>query len=386
MHICFVEIGYPRPSGKIGGAGTYVKHTSKELVKMGHHITVICGKMDNHVSSFNDGDVLVYPIIGPKKIPYYTEKIPYVRVFSKTINYLMNGLKIYFLLKRINSKKKIDLIEYSEGGDFWNSITKKFSYISHLHGSSFTFKNNSGQKINTSDLIQRKLEHHFIKNAGKVLSPCKAMARIVETEMKVKLDARIIPYPMDVGYFNKIDYKNFIPNHSKISIIFASRNDPVKGGELLIDSLQMLNERIKAVINVEFFGYSPMKDTSNLDFLKVYNFVPEHQLKLAYKKSDICVIPSVFDNSPYTVYEAMANGKIVVASSAGGIPEIVGGPENGYLFVRSNVIDLTKKLNEAIELIISGDDMLLRKNAQERIVSLANVKNNARELLEFSNI
>ena len=50
------------------------------------------------------------------------------------------------------------------------------------------------------------------------------------------------------------------------------------------------------------------------------------------------------------------------------------------------MIDLTKRLSEAIELIISGDDMILRKNAQERIVSLANVNNNARELLEFSNI
>ena len=29
-----------------------------------------------------------------------------------------------------NQKDKIDLIEYTEGGDFWNSITKKFRYFS----------------------------------------------------------------------------------------------------------------------------------------------------------------------------------------------------------------------------------------------------------------
>ena len=63
MHICFVEIGYPRSSGIIGGAGTYVYNFSKRLVEMNHDVTVICGKMDNDNSSFSDGDVIVYPII-----------------------------------------------------------------------------------------------------------------------------------------------------------------------------------------------------------------------------------------------------------------------------------------------------------------------------------
>ena len=67
-------------------------------------------------------------------------------------------------------------------------------------------------------------------------------------------------------------------------------------------------------------------------------------MKKAYRASDICIIPSLFDNSPNTVYEAMANGKIVVASSVGGIPEIIGRTENGFLFDSTNVNDLAEKL------------------------------------------
>ena len=163
MHICFVEIGYPRPSGRIGGAGTYINNFAKELVKLSHKVTVICGKMENDVLSFKDGDIIVYPIISPNGMSYYMGKIPYFRVFANSMNYLINGFKIYLLLNKLNSKDKIDLIEYSEGGDFWNSITKKFRYFSHLHGSSFTFKNNSNQQINKSanillmDIIK---QHH----------------------------------------------------------------------------------------------------------------------------------------------------------------------------------------------------------------------------------
>ena len=44
----------------------------------------------------------------------------------------------------------------------------------------------------------------------------------------------------------------------------------------------------------------------------------EKFLKKHMISADICVIPSLFDNSPNTVYEAMGNGKIVVASAVGG--------------------------------------------------------------------
>ena len=132
-----------------------------------------------------------------------------------------------------------------------------------------------------------------------------------------------------------------------------------------------------------FFGYSPLQDTSDLKFLQLNDFVPENELDLAYKKADICVIPSFFDNSPYTVYEAMVNGKIVVASTTGGIPEIIGGSTNGFLFTNADVIDLTNKLNQAIELILSGNDVVLRHNAQRRIINMANIQTNVDHRLEL---
>ena len=383
MHICFVEIGYPRPSGRIGGAGTYINIFAKELLKLNHRVTVICGKMENDILSFKDGDFVVHPIISPIGLSYYMAKIPFFRVFANSMNYLINGFKIYLLLNKLNSKNKIDLIEYSEGGDFWNSITKKYRYFSHLHGSSYTFKNNSNQKIIKSDLLQRKLEQYFINNAEKVISPCLAMVKIVETEMMKKLNAFIIPYPIEKKYFEKITHNDYRPSKSKISILFASRNDSVKGCDLFIDSLEKITNKLKSVIEVDIYGYIPIKDVSHLEFLHINRFVPKSELNLAYKKADICVIPSLFDNSPNTVYEAMASGKIVVASAVGGIPEIMGEGETGYLFTKSDVDDLTLKLSKAINLVLTGNDLILRQNAQERIISIANLQNNILQRLKL---
>ena len=383
MHICFVEVGYPRPSGIIGGAGTYVKNYGKQLVKMGHKVTVICGEMDNGTDFFKDDGISVFPIIYPNFFAYYLSRIPFFRVYSKAFNYLFTGLKTYLFLKNLNSKNKIDLVEYSEGGDFWNSITKKFRYISNLHGSAYTFKQNSGQGANRTDWLHRKLEHYFINKAEKVIVQCKAMAQMIENEMGHKLKVHVIPYPIDGKYFKRLQHKDINLNKGKISILFASRNDKVKGGELFINCLKQLDNEYRSVIRVDFFGYKPNQDVSNLEFLTLHDFVPKNKLKLAYEKADICVVPSFFDISPNTVYEAMASGKIIVASAVGGIPEIVNEPQNGFLFKKCDLDDFTKKLTKAIDLVLSGNDIQLRKNAQEKIMSISNIEKNVQKRLKL---
>ena len=385
MHICFVEFGYPRPSGAVGGAGTYVQIFSRQLIKMGHDVSVLCGDMENSITSFRDGEILVFPM---KKsylgyIPYFMNKIPIIKNFSRLFLYLIGGLSIHCTLRKVDKLKKIDLIEYTEGGDFWNTITRKFRYTTHLHGSPYTFKKNSGQIITRSDWLHRKAEHFFINRAEKIVSPSQSMVELVQNEMGKKLSSYVIPYPIDQKQnTRKIIYKNKIEK-SKVMLFFASRNDPVKGGDLFIDALNELTDKLQSKIKVEFFGYYPNQDVSNLDFITINKFVPRNLLMKAYEKTDICVIPSYFDNSPNTIYEAMAAGKIVVASSVGGIPEIVGGPENGFLFDPLDLNDFVDKITKAIKSVLMANDKMMRQKSRNRILSLANTDKNTDERLRL---
>ena len=169
----------------------------------------------------------------------------------------------------------------------------------------------------------------------------------------------------------------------KVVLLFASRNDPVKGGEVLINALGLLSDSIKSKIQVEFYGYVPERDLSHLPFLEVNEFVPNKDLVKAYQKADICIIPSLFDNSPNTVYEAMAQGKIIVASAVGGIPEIIGNKENGYLFNSRDVNDLVSKLGHAIKMVSEGGCQTMRSNAQQRIKTISNLSNNVEQRLNL---
>ena len=50
-----------------------------------------------------------------------------------------------------------------------------------------------------------------------------------------------------------------------------------------------------------------------------------------YNSADIFVLPSLEDNLPNTIIEAMACGTPVLAFKTGGIPEMIEHKVNGYL-------------------------------------------------------
>lgn len=383
-HLVFVEGYYPRASGRIGGAGSYIKNLGRELTYLGYEVSVICAKMDkNRIKYFKDGLIHVYPIMDskPTQLIYFLNKIPLIKIISGLLFYLHNGLRIHMFLRRLNYQKKIYHVEYSEGGDFWNSLNKKFNYSSHLHGSNYTFKSQSNQRPDLIDWIRRKMEHVFIMRANKVISPCHAMVELVEKEIGQQLlQAHVIPYPIDKSEIKIIDTSR---GSKKVALLFASRNDPVKGGELLIKALGLLSKNIQCKIHVEFYGYAPQRDLTHLPFLIVNEFVPKEVLKKAYKKADICIIPSLFDNSPNTVYEAMAQGKIVVASAVGGIPEIIENRENGFLFNSKDVNDLVEKMQDAIKMVLKGECQTMRLNAQRRINNISNLSINTEQRLNL---
>ncbi|MCK4830518.1 glycosyltransferase family 4 protein, partial [bacterium] len=78
--------------------------------------------------------------------------------------------------------------------------------------------------------------------------------------------------------------------------------------------------------------------------VKFFGFISENEKYQYYKASKIVVIPSRWDVSPITLYEAMASGKPVVASNIGGIPDLIDDGKTGFLFDPENVEDLSKKI------------------------------------------
>lgn len=71
-------------------------------------------------------------------------------------------------------------------------------------------------------------------------------------------------------------------------------------------------------------------------------------LRLFYSACDVFVYPSLQDNLPNTVLEAMACGTAVVGSATGGIPDMVREGETGWLATPGDAAALADALGTAL--------------------------------------
>ena len=75
--------------------------------------------------------------------------------------------------------------------------------------------------------------------------------------------------------------------------------------------------------------------------------IDRNQLPSFYQRADIVVVPSLWDNSPYTCLEAMACGVPIAASEAASIPEVV--EDTALLFNPAFSFSIAEALEKIIE-------------------------------------
>jgi glycosyltransferase involved in cell wall biosynthesis len=85
--------------------------------------------------------------------------------------------------------------------------------------------------------------------------------------------------------------------------------------------------------------------------------LPYEQIVPHLEGAAVCVIPSLFDNFPYTCLEAMSFGKAIVSSDQGGMVEMLEGGRCGRLFtpphsslLAEHIVNLLRKPELALEL------------------------------------
>jgi len=154
-------------------------------------------------------------------------------------------------------------------------------------------------------------------------------------------------------------------------IICVARLVHVKGLETLVKAMGMIKS--KAEVHAYVVGAGPLRsklqalidETGLTDTVKLCGFLPDEE-KLAYlAKSDLFVLPSLYEPIPIAILEALAAGLPVVASDVGGISELVRPGVNGLLVKPGNPDDLAAAISNLI-----NDSKLRRRlasNARESV-------------------
>lgn len=157
------------------------------------------------------------------------------------------------------------------------------------------------------------------------------------------------------------------------TLLFVGRLDPIKGIDLLLESVALLRMPARLLV----VGGDPSGDPEVerlraravalgiADRVRFPGAVPQRRLPTYYHAADAVVVSSRYESFGLVAVEALACGAPVVASAAGGLPSIVRDGENGLLVRWRSA----QAFAEQIDLLLSDDALRerLRANAHASV-------------------
>jgi glycosyltransferase involved in cell wall biosynthesis len=219
---------------------------------------------------------------------------------------------------------------------------KKTPLIATIHGCYTTESLANGiiqEKGSTHWQYSSLLEYYGATSSDLTIIPSQWMKNVLTHQFNVPHDyMRVIPNGMDIDLFLqgiRNESEIILPDDKKV-IACIARLHKLKGHYYLLEALAKLkNERTDWICWI--IGSGDLQEELERQAKGLH--LEEHVLFLGARNDiaalltqvDICVLPSLQENCPYSVMEAQVAGKPLVASTAGGIPEMVEHEKTGLL-------------------------------------------------------
>lgn len=196
-----------------------------------------------------------------------------------------------------------------------------------------------------------------------------------------------IPNAIDTEHFAPFDksaarQKMGLPGKRKL-ILFGSQRitDERKGFRYLVDachSLQLSHPDLSRQLTVVVVGANSKEVSASvpLEVISVEYVSDERSMISLYNAVDLYVTPSLQDNLPNTIMEAMSCGTPCVGFDVGGIPEMIDHQQTGYVARYKDSSDFAEGIcwcldeSRYSELCKNSRDKVLKTYSEERVAGL----------------
>ncbi len=366
MRICLISREYPPETG-YGGIATFTRHLAHGLALLGHDVVVVSLAKEkprsyteevvpgvSHDTAQKDTAEKrlvtihrVLPYEFPSKLNCVNMAMPYSRYL------LCTSTALWYKFTELHREKPFDVVDTPEllAEGIYPAVTRALPMVIRLYTPHSKFISEKLHNVSAS------FDHQFVAmiervamlSADVLTSPSDDLAEFVAGDLGIKQeDICIVRNPIDTTIFTPKGETMLPPAAAsgKLRVLFVGRLEERKGINYLIQALPTV---VKACPNVEFViigddTNTAEGQTSVLAKLKealkaagatgavtFIDRVPLDSLPAYYRSADISIVPSVYDNSPYTCLEAMACGRAVIGTSAGGTKEYMVHNESGLI-------------------------------------------------------
>lgn len=206
-----------------------------------------------------------------------------------------------------------------------------------------------------------------------------------------------IPNPIDTSYYapagtdgmpTKAEVRRALelPQDRKLLLFAAFKvTDPNKGIDFLMESLSMLIQQYpdyKKTLGIVLAGQGAwtLRESFPIPAYPMGYVTSEERMRQLYQAADVLLMPTLMDNLPNTIVEAMACGVPCVAFGVGGVPQMVDTGVNGYLAPPRDSLSFAKGIRATID---SASYQALCRNARAKAVASYSEKTVAEKFLKI---
>jgi glycosyltransferase involved in cell wall biosynthesis len=323
MHILFLCDEYP-PSPH-GGIGTFVRTSAHQLVKHGHHVSVVGIYGDvNRDTEENDLGVNVYRLAVPA---------------PHKLDIFRSRWRLAQHLRQIHQERSIDLIEGNELSFGLLPLRLPIPRIIRIQGGHTFF----ARMLGSRPKVFRSLIEHLSFSQANFL--CAVSRFAAETTREVlhlgQREIRILPNPVDTTQFRHFPE---IPEQPGL-IVFTGGLREKKGIRQLLKAMPKIiaacpyaHLRVYGADTQESNGGGSFLATLQLDItteiaerIEFRGAIPHHMVPKINAQASVLAYPSHMETQGIVVIEGMASQKLVVASRTGPGPEIIEDGISGLL-------------------------------------------------------
>lgn len=342
-----------------GGLGTYVSELKKGLESLGHEVDVLAAHPDySRYYTVNDSWFIEKRELGKmflQREPSFSDTDPWILKSKAAFR------KFAIVCERLGLKR-YDLIHAQDVTSARAAVLVKpdrTPLVTTIHGCTCIEKFDNGEIERHTRRWEHcvRMDYKGIVSSDMAIVPSQWLKGVLLKECSVPANRlAVIPNGMDVASFlERMEKKSdFSEPPSRQVIVCIARLVKDKGHKYLLYALAKLLEQRQDWI-CWLIGDGDLR--TKLNRLRDELGLQEHVVFMGkredvpalMKRADVAVLPSLNENCPYVVMEAQVAGKVMIASDAGGIPEMIVHGETGLLAPARKVKPLYQQLLRVLE-------------------------------------
>jgi glycosyltransferase involved in cell wall biosynthesis len=361
VRIALLSFEYPPETG-FGGIGTYTWYQARALARLGHDVHVLAGANEATSLRTSEHDGVHVHRFRAGGVPMRAVAMLGRRGLWWTRNRLENAWSMHRGLRALRRRHRFDVIEMPECGaeGLFVNRTAREPTVVRFHSPAQLIM--PYYDVRPRDVAWcSRLERRGIRTALSLTSCSRFLAGAVRPALDETRPITVIPNGIDLRLFDATDALDArsalgLPRDRPI-ILFAGRMEPRKGIDLLphiAASILARHEVALVLAGDDLFGHvantvQPAVARVGLrGSLHHVGKLDSVMLRSLLRQSDLFLMPSLWENCPYSCLEAMAAGRAIVSSDQGGMPELLRHGDDALLAVSGNAATFVEQLDRLI--------------------------------------